>query len=202
MRIATVRAITATAVKMATAWPACHFDGGYDERPTEVECSADGDCDDGDAGAYPGAAGPPSICHGQDTNCDGVHDLGWRIAPVTLVDQALPEFSPYPSWTGSEYVAAWRAQRVGSATMMGLCTGPECSLPSLAWNGSELALAWHSVSSLEAARIAADGSVMGSKVQVGAADPVVSRLVWTGSEYDVFALSGGNIVMGALPLCQ
>ncbi len=118
--------------------------------------------------------------------------------------------SPVLVWTGSNYGVAWVkgthhdheysiAFTIVDKTGVRLVNDldltnapPNTSSPSLAWSGSQYAVAWvdlrHGSGEIYLARVDSSGSLVGSELRI-TDDPAASsspQVVWNGSEYGVF----------------
>lgn len=182
------------------------------EAPDGTPCGGT-DCDDGNPDIYPGA---PKQCYGsEDYNCndiiDGEEDYE-RLGDPVMLDgiSDLPGYSSMPSlvYTGTEVGITWNnaanfsdfdvyfGRLAADGTRIGddiiLTNNPVVSPKSLAWTGTEFAVAWDGWQEAIAdnfeiyfARISADGLRRGGDVRLSytSGDSTDPALSWNGTEF-------------------
>jgi hypothetical protein len=168
------------------------------------------DCDEEDRDVHPDAA--PDCTGGRDMDCDTVPDMEEDFvivdAETRLTDEVDSSSRPFLVWTGTEYGVAWSDLRDGNYEIYFArvshdgekLSGDErltddisdSNLSSLAWTGSEFAVAWFDggsmsiVSRIWFARVQADGIPAGTPTLVvddGSAKAGATSLAWTGTEF-------------------
>jgi len=180
-------------------------DGGADDDGDGVldaACGGD-DCDDTLDTVFLGA---DEVCvDGVDQDCDTLVDGPVFLpAPARFSSAAVVTDVSSIVWSGSEWAVAWEDSRYFDHEIMfarldedGAVVGAELRVtnhaassrdPSMAWTGSEYAIAWRdnpdTTVEILLARVSADGTKLGTDVQVTAGAGYVDGpdIVWTGSE--------------------
>lgn len=137
-----------------------------------------------------------------------VHPSGHPLGPEVRVTNAAGA-SRYASvaWTGEQYAVAWQDDRDGNTEIyvarldsLGSKVGSDVRIttaagsseqPSLVWNGSGFAVAWHDdrdgVWEIYLARMYTTGTKLGSDVRITTDDAVSGypALAWSGAEYGI-----------------
>jgi hypothetical protein len=170
-------------------------------------CVAEGleaDCDDDDAGVYPGA---DTTCDMVDDDCSGTwrDESGADDDDDTVLDEACggddcDDEDPTTYLGATEICANWHDEDCDGASdsltamtsNVRLTTAVgESENCSVAWSGSELGVVWHDGrdGNLEIyfARVSPDGTMVGSEVRLTEADleSWEPGIAWSGSEYGV-----------------
>jgi len=172
----------------------------------DIDCGGD-DCDDTRDDVYLGAE---VVClDGVDQDCDGVED-GPSIADLRVTSAVDGSWTGKIVWTGSEFGLAWDDARWGGYEVYftrfsaaGSIVGSEIRVtntdtyydsmePGLAWTGSQYFTCWeddrdginHEVM---CRRLGADGSLVGSEVQLTFTDEdnYNPEVAWSGSQLGV-----------------